>query len=279
MLQYLTPETLTEARTSQHPIARREAAPVPGQDSRQRRLPKSTLNRRDALRRLATVLAEPTVLSLENHRRLQHLHRMPGPGRNHAPEIPRRRIHAEPLYLTERPLPRLRQHLLKNHLRHLPAKKHHTLIRIRMPVNRHHRPRHQRIQHPLTTIPAEVLKSKFCLNRGFTAAFPSSSATRFLSMSIIIINVKVNVNATAQFHNSHQCRHTREAHSTLQPHKSYSQISSSPDSQFGNGGFFDSSPYIIAILFLKSIAFLTTSSFRQSNKGRFSGIGISRPKP
>ena len=50
-----------------------------GQDSRQRRLSKSTRNRRDALRRLATVLAEPTVLSLENHRRLQHLHRMPGP--------------------------------------------------------------------------------------------------------------------------------------------------------------------------------------------------------
>ena len=73
-------------------------------------------------------------------------------------------------------------------------------------------------------------------------------------------------------------RRMHPKHST-QLHTYYSQISSSPDSQFGNGGFFNNSLYMMVILFLKIIAFLTTSSFRQSNKGRLSGIDISRPKP
>lgn len=79
--EYLTFKTADPRRPGQANIRLpdEKPPPVPGQDSRQRRLSKSTRNRRDTLSRLAAVLAEPPVLSLENHRRLQHLHRMPGP--------------------------------------------------------------------------------------------------------------------------------------------------------------------------------------------------------
>lgn len=46
----------------------------------------------------------------------------------------------------------------------------------------------------------------------------------------------------------HHLNEYSPSHTTPQPHKSYSQISSSPDSQFGNGGFFDNSPQLLKVL-------------------------------
>ena len=69
---------------------------------------------------------------------------MPTPGRHHAAVASSLRVHQETLRLPALPI-------IENLLR-LPAEQHYTLIAVRMPVNRHHRPRLQSIQHSLAPI-------------------------------------------------------------------------------------------------------------------------------
>lgn len=74
-------------------------------------------------------------------------------------------------------------------------------------------------------------------------------------------------------------RYSPRRTSGYSPSADYSQISSSPDFHAGKGGFFCNSLNMTTILFLNAIAFLITSSLRQSRSGRPSGIDILSPKP
>ena len=113
---------------------------------------------------LAPILPILPILSLINHTRLQNLHRVPNPGRDHTPEPSGRRIQHHPVNFPETPIP---QYILSIHpplkpvtkpllfiknLGQLPLQQQHILRTVRMPMNRNPRPRQKRIEHPLAPI-------------------------------------------------------------------------------------------------------------------------------
>ena len=75
---------------------------------------------------LTPILPILPILSLINRTRLQNLHRVPTPGRDHTPEPSGRRIQHHPVNLPEPPIP---QHILSIHSPLKPISNHLLLIK------------------------------------------------------------------------------------------------------------------------------------------------------
>ena len=99
----------------------------------------------EGIQRLATVLTEPSVLRLEDDRRLQDLYRVPRPLRHHTTVATSGGVKQDAV--------RLVALIVIDHLHQLPTQEENVLRALRMTVDRHDRPWQQRIEHTLRMIP------------------------------------------------------------------------------------------------------------------------------
>lgn len=97
------------------------------------------------IQRLATVLTKPSVLRLEDDRRLQDLYRVPRPLRHHTTVAASSGVKQDAV--------RLVALIVIDHLHQLSTQEENVLRALRMTVDRHNRSWQQRIEHTLRMIP------------------------------------------------------------------------------------------------------------------------------
>ena len=93
----------------------------------------------EGIQRLATVLTKPSVLCLEDDRRLQDPYRVPRPLRHHTPIAACSGVKQDAV--------RLVALIVIDHLHQLPTQEENVLRALRMTVDRHNRPLQRHIQH------------------------------------------------------------------------------------------------------------------------------------